>query len=825
MIIYKYLKIFLLIIFFGLTNSSFSQTQRDSILKIVEQESDSIKKVNLLLEQSKKYVQVNPSMAVYYAQKAYALSFILKNDLQKSQALYLMGKTYFIHNIYIKALNYFNQSITLKNRYFKAKQKDSTFLVNLASCYYNAANVYMQIGFLDSAISYNKRSLLINQLLNDEEWTAYSYFNLAKNYLQQGKYSNTGLYLDSSIILFKVRTDKKGLSYCWNSYGNLYRLQGNYPRALDYYLKSKAINEANKDLAGLATANNNIAIVHKFQGEYPDALSNFKSSMQIRRKLEDIPGLAESYNNIGSTFFQMSKKQKNYLDSALNYYAQCISYSKQINNVKLIATAYYNIGGIYLSKDELDSSFIYLNRAKDIVFSSGNMQTYAQCLTSLGDLKNKQHQYNQAINYLDKARKVALQINDRELIRDLFFLRSEAYSSKKEYKKAFLQLIDYQKMADSLKNEENTKKITRLNIRYEFEKKQKELEFLRKQSELKAEAELKHQKLLRNIFLMGFGFVAILAFVIFQNFRRKQHDNQILRQQKSEIEAQRDEIQRKSDLISDQNNVLEKQKTEIEVQRDEIQEKQRSIMDSINYASRIQRAILPNQSNLQSFFDDSFIYFKPRDVVSGDFYWYRQFDERLILVAADCTGHGVPAAIMSMLGVALLNQIIGGNNDIKAHDILTQLRKKVISTLHQHGNESETKDGMDMSLLIFDKQTRKIEYAGAHNPLYLLRDNEIIVYKADKMPIGISFRRNYDFSMHEIDYQKGDICYIFSDGYVDQFGGEKNSKFLAKRFRNLLLSINKLPLQEQQKSLDDNFLKWKGENEQVDDILVVGIQI
>jgi len=816
-------KIIYILILFLFSSTLFAQN--DSIIKLVSKEQDTLKKIDLLLVNSENKMQQNPSLAIFYAQNAMKLSVLSKNEIKKSKALYLIGKTYLLHNMYIKALNFFNKSIKIQVKYFDELKKDSSYLKNFASVYYNAANIYQQMGFLDSAISYNSKALILNNLVKDKEGSAYAYFSLANNYLQKGNYNTVGLYLDSASHLFSEIKVNKGLSYCWNSYGNLYRMQGNYPKALGFYLKSKQINEDTKDLRGLATANNNIAIVHKFQGDYKEALFNFKGSLKIRQKLQDTPGLAESYNNIAGTFFEMSKKQKAYLDSALNYYSTCISYSEQTNNRKLLAVAYYNIGGIYLSKNKADSSLIYLDKAKKIVYVGGNMRMYAQVLLTLGDLMNKNKDYNKASDFLSEALNVSKNINAKELIRDIYYLQSETSYSKKNFKKAFLQLIDYQKMSDSLKNEENTKKIARLSIRYEFEQKQKELEFQKKQSEIKAEAELKHQKMLRNIFLMGFGFVALLALVIFKNFKRKQRDNEILTQQKLEIEKQRDEIQHKSNLISNQNLELEKKKQEIEVQRDEIQEKNQSILDSINYASRIQRAILPNLQRLANFFDDSFILYRPRDIVSGDFYWSKEFEEKIILVGADCTGHGVPAAIMSMLGVALLNQIVGENREIKANEILTELRKKVISTLHQQGGDSETKDGMDMSLLIFDRQKKKIEFSGAHNPLYLLRNDEINIYKADKMPIGITFRRDKDFSLHEIDYQDGDICYIFSDGYVDQFGGPDNRKFLSKRFRKLLLEINKKPLDEQLEHLNQSFDNWKGSYEQIDDILVIGVKI
>jgi serine phosphatase RsbU (regulator of sigma subunit) len=514
----------------------------------------------------------------------------------------------------------------------------------------------------------------------------------------------------------------------------------------------------------------------------------------------------------------LSKDSLKYLDSAAFYYAKCIEYSELINSYSLLATATNNLGGVYLYKNELDSALLYFNRAKDLSLFTGNMQIYAQALMSTGDLYNRQKKYKEALTTLDEAKLIAQLSDAQELVRDIAFMQSQAYYSLGDYKKAFSLLVEYQNVADRLKNEENTKKITKLNLRYEFEQKQKELEFQKKQSDLKAQAELKQQKLIRNVFVLAFGFVVLLAIVLYKNFKRKKRDNQILQIQKHEIEKQRDEIQKKNGFITIQNEKLVEQ-------RDEIQSQKQSIIDSINYASRIQKAVLPPENGLVTFFDDSFIYYKPRDIVSGDFFWYRHTHNRFILVAADCTGHGVPAGFMSMLGVSLLNQIIGQNPNLHANEILNQLRAMVISSLHQEGTLVETKDGMDLSLLIFDKELKNMEFAAANNPLFLIRNKEILIYKADKMPIGVSFRREYDFALHNIDLQKGDKCYIFSDGYVDQFGGDRNGKFLVKRFRELLVEINYLDMSAQRERLHAEFLNWKGENEQVDDILIIGVSV
>ena len=814
----KIFKIYLLFSFLVLNISVVAQTKIDSIQGVLNNETDTLKQISLLLELNLEYRNINARVAVEMAEAAIVLSKSVNNRHFESKAYYDLAKTYFVQYAYSKALVYFGKSSMLKKELLSVSPKDTVFLAELALVYYNTGNVHNAIGIIDSALIYYKKGLETNKLFNNRIEIAWTFFSISGTYSHKGDYPNAGFYLDSAIIYFKELGDSKGLSNSWNSYGNLYREQGNYPIALQYYLQSKQINEENNDMHGLANANNNIANVYKFQGEYKEALKSYLSSLKIRFQINDIQGQTESYNNIGSVYFQLAETDSCYIDSALVFYDKCMKHSELTNNSNMKATATYNIGGIYLFKNEGDSAIAYFNRAKELSLMILNMPVYVQTLTSTGELYNRQKKYKEAVIILDEAKVMSQMIDAHEFVRDIAYLQSQSYFSLGDYKKAFEHLIEYQKVAGVLENKENTKKIDKLNLRYEFEKKQKELEFQKKQSDLKAQAELKQQKLIRNIFVLAFGFVVLLAVVLYKNFKRKKRDNQVLQKQKEEIEAQRDEIQDKNDHITIQNETLTEQ-------RDEIQLQKQAIVDSINYASRIQKAVLPPENGLNSIFSDSFIYFMPRDIVSGDFFWYHKTHDRFILVAADCTGHGVPAGFMSMLGVSLLNQIIGQDPDLHADEILNQLRKMVISSLHQQGTVVETKDGMDLSLLIFDKDYKNLEFAGANNPLYLLRNGEVVIYKADKMPIGISFRRINDFQLHSIELQKGDKCYVFSDGYVDQFGGPRNSKYLIKRFRNLLPTIVDKNMSEQREILHQNFLDWKGDGEQIDDILIIGISI
>jgi serine phosphatase RsbU (regulator of sigma subunit) len=277
-----------------------------------------------------------------------------------------------------------------------------------------------------------------------------------------------------------------------------------------------------------------------------------------------------------------------------------------------------------------------------------------------------------------------------------------------------------------------------------------------------------------------------------------------IRQQKEEIEAQRDEITQQRDQLSDKN---------------------KEINDSIFYAKNIQEAVLPVKEQFDKNLPEHFILFRPRDIVSGDFYWTKTIGDSVIFTAADCTGHGVPGAFMSMLGITYLNEIVHGKKKLQPNLILNELRTHVKTALKQESQQTTPKDGMDMALALLHKKTLVLEYAGAYNPLYLIRNGEVQRYKADRMPIGTQVKEKDSFTNHTIQLQHGDVIYLFSDGYVDQFGGPAGKKFGYKKFRQLLIDIHQKPASEQEAILEQNLEAWMANKSQVDDILVLGVKI
>jgi serine phosphatase RsbU (regulator of sigma subunit) len=279
----------------------------------------------------------------------------------------------------------------------------------------------------------------------------------------------------------------------------------------------------------------------------------------------------------------------------------------------------------------------------------------------------------------------------------------------------------------------------------------------------------------------------------------------------------------------------EKRMNELVLKNKQVSEKSKEISDSITYAQRIQEAVLPSMETISSLLPNNFILFKPRDIVSGDYYWITQVQNKTVVIVADCTGHGVPGAFMSMLGISLLNKLFVDKEELSAARVLNILREDVKKSLRQDknavkydkkGNSSQAvKDGMDMAIMIFDFKNKAMQFAGAYNPFYLVRNKELFQFKGDRMPVGVHVEEKASFTNHEIDIEKNDIIYAFSDGYVDQIDATGSKKFLTKNFKNLLLEINNLSMDDQKEVLNTKIEEWKGDHDQIDDILVMGIKI
>ncbi|MFH1321997.1 MAG: tetratricopeptide repeat protein [Bacteroidota bacterium] len=665
---------------------------------------------------------------------------------------------------------------------------------------------------LKKALEYCDQGLSLASRLEFSEGVARSLNNIGEVNRLKGNYKKAIDHHLQSLEIRRELGDKKEIANCLNNIGIVCYNQSKYEKAIDYYLQAIKISEETGDQRGIATRLNNIAGIYYYQGNYQKAMDYYRQSLEIRTELGDKRGITSCLLGIGNVYYS----QDNY-EKAVNYFFQSLKINKELGNKKGISKCLNNIAGFYNYQENYEKAIEYLLQSLAIDEELGNKHGIALILNNIGALFSKLGYYDKSREYSERSLMVAKEIGAKDEIKQAYANLAETYAGKEQFKKAYEYHQLYFEITDSLFNEESSRQITEMQTKYETEKKELQIENLNKEKELQA-VELKKNRIMMFAFAGGLALVLILAFVIFRSYRQSKKAKEI------------------------------------------IEEKNKDITDSIRYAQSIQQAILPKEAEIRKAIPDHFIYFQPRDIVSGDFYWFyavaspplEKPDEApaqkvmvspskkrgsggVFLVAADCTGHGVPGAFVSMIGNDLLNQIIIEKGVENPGEILTHLNNGIKSVFTREGAEQEAQDGMDMVLCVFDKDLKTLEFAGAKNPLLIIQNGELKQIKGDKYPIGGETERNYKFTNHQTDLQKGNMVYMFSDGYQDQFGGSKDlagtssygagKKFMIKRFKELLLTIQDKPMQEQKEILDKTIKDWKGNNEQVDDILVIGIRV
>jgi serine phosphatase RsbU (regulator of sigma subunit) len=515
----------------------------------------------------------------------------------------------------------------------------------------------------------------------------------------------------------------------------------------------------------------------------------------------------------------------------------------EIGDKRGIAESYNNLGQIYynISKDNLlsttktdtlvEKSLYYLNNSLRIYEEIGDKSGTSYVLVSLGQVCKIKGDFQKMQIYAERAYKISKELGFPDNITRAVGLLKEYAIIRKDYKQAFNYLNEEISFRDSIENEENYKQLQKQQARYEYEKKAaidsvdyankimvKDIEIEKVNQEKKARA------MQRNFLTVGLSLVLLLMFFIFRSYRQKKKANVILETKNQEILYKNIQISEKNEELHQLIEEVTTQKEEIEIQKEKIEIIHSDLAKSIDYAERIQRAILPDGSVMSANFSEYFVFFKPRDIVSGDFFWSTHLEGITIVASADCTGHGVPGAFMSMLGISFLREIVQKEYVTHPGVILRKLRKEIIRSMKQKGEVGEQKDGMDMALISVEHETGICMYAGANNPMYLIRNGVLTEYKPDKMPIAI-YEKMDNYTVHEIQIQPVDQLYLFSDGFPDQFGGPNGKKYLYKQFKDLLLKISSMSMYEQKTILESEFAKWKGNHEQVDDVVVVGLKI
>ncbi|CAG0996493.1 MAG: tetratricopeptide repeat protein [Bacteroidetes bacterium] len=693
------------------------------------------------------------------------------------------------------------------------KSKQDTIRVNIL----NEIGEITSRTDLNTKLKYTKEALGLAEKLGFANGIARACIGMSNYYAILGVTDSNEIYLlKAEKILLKIK-NKSGLAKVYGNIGALNYGLGNLEKSLSYFQKASSYFEQTNDKANLAKAHILIASILQGINNFKDAMIHLQSAEIINKELNNEIGLVETYLNIG-----IIHKKRLSLDTALTYYNKALVFAEKKDDKFYLAKLYNNIGNVYLEKNDFKTAISYYDKSIPLRHEMNDWSGLNITYSNLALIYSDMGKYDQAINLLKKCEEISLKEKDKRALMVTYKVFSETYSGKKDFKNAFEYFAKYSALRDTLFNDQSSKVITDLEKKYETEKKDQEIQLLNKnnllrESEIeKKNLDLKRRKTQNYALAGGFGFMIILSVLIFKSYKRKKKDNELITKQKDEVV---------------------KQKEIIEYQKNEVDEKNKEILDSIKYAKRLQEAILPPKRLVKEWLPNSFIIYKPKDIVAGDFYWMESYNETIYFAAADCTGHGVPGAMVSVICCNALNKSLIEENITEPAKILDRTRDLIIERFSR--SEEDMKDGMDISLCSIDWKKMELSWAGANNPVWIINPNRlgwpenVILFpdnksgaeiKANKQPIG-NYVNASGFTNHSIKLEPGDTIYIFTDGFQDQFGGEMGKKFKASNLKNLLSSIYLKNMDEQKNIISETFEDWKGNLEQIDDVCVIGVRV
>ena len=686
---------------------------------------------------------------------------------------------------------------------------------------------------LDTALIYAEKAMEVAELNGDNYLIAKSNLNIGILYNELGFQEKAISYFNVAEKFYEEKKSNKKLIGVYNKKGYAFEVSGDYKSAGEFYLKAYGIVEEIGTDVEKARTLNSLGSVYFAQKNYTGALEYWEKALKIVEKIDYKLGISVMLSNIGNVY--MEKKD---FETTADYYNRALKISEEISDSSKISIVLNNLGNLNLEKEDYTKALDYYSRALKIKQAMSDYNGVTSTLYNIATIYEKQKNLDLALKTINDALDIATEKDYKSLLVDLFEEQAYIYEKDKKYQKAIVSYYRYDSLRKEIYNEEIANAYSQNEKRYNYDKKEKENQIYRTKQKAKEEKQ-------RNFviaLIIGIIFLIIIAITILRGYRQKKQANELLEVQKTEILEKNEELSQLNEEIIQQRDEIEAQRNMVYTQKEELEEIHKEVTNSIRYAKRIQTSTLPKIEILKNVFADSFVLFRPKDVVSGDFYWFASVENHTIITVADCTGHGVPGAFMSMLGMSLLKEIVVKEYITEPSVILRKLRKEIINALQQKGISGEQKDGMDMALISYNHDTKAIKYAGANNPIYIVSSNEFVCetaeikiletetcksklyeIKPDKMPIAI-YEKMDRFTSHEFTLNEGDIVYMSSDGFPDQFGGPKGKKFKYKPFKELLLNDSKLPMDTQHDKLNNAIVDWMGDLEQIDDICIMGIK-
>ncbi len=618
-----------------------------------------------------------------------------------------------------------------------------------------------------------------------------AYISHKNNFMDAIKYSKAALELSEKLNYLKGKIES------YNSLGDAYWYHTDYIKSQDNYFKAYRLNDSIKDEIGIANSLYNIGWIICLQQKNYKEVGYLYRSLTTFEKLHDPDGITRLFNALGGFYSAklLSYNKKEDFDSALCYYNKALIYYKSINAPKINSAVFYgNIGDLMAQLGDYKSAKFYGEKYMVILKETDDSASYYLNMANLANYEMNLGDVDKAIRLNEQTLAFSMRNEVRNTLQIVYSGLNECYEKKGNLAKAYEYFKKSDALDDTLNKQLFSASLSDIKNSYEIEKQETSIKQLTQANEIQ---ELKAKQ--NNFILLGVGVVLLIIIVIAYLLYKQNREKNVANL-----------------LLKEQNAIISQKKQEID--------------HSIQYAKGIQTALLPDINEILKTYPESFVYYLPKDVVSGDFYWFHKLGDYFYCVAADCTGHGVPGALMSIVSMDKIIQAIFEKQLNQPKDILKFLNVEIKKALKQHHDEAKQRDGLDIALIRINTKTNNLDFASANRPLYLVNNGILSEYKADKVAIAGFTPDDYDFMQLSIQLTKGDCIYIASDGYADQFGGDPSSgsggkKFMTKNFKSLLQSASKKDMKTQETEVINSHIGWKGQYEQVDDILVIGIKI
>jgi serine phosphatase RsbU (regulator of sigma subunit)/Tfp pilus assembly protein PilF len=686
----------------------------------------------------------------------------------------------------IKAIQLSDEALT----YYTSK-KDTINCMNI----YNTMGVaYAIMGKYDSSEVFFMKKLDMSRKSKDKNSEASALSSLGNVYHSISQYKKSIECYDQAYEIFVEQKSESGMANVLGNIGNAYKAMGNYQEALTVYFKAMKLNEKlNKSTGPMLS---NIGNIFADMDDTRKAKIYFHKSIKVFKEEQNDYYVAWGYTNLASVYFDEGNIEK-----SEEYYLRAIAIHEAIGDREGIANAYHAMGNIDFSRKKMESAIINYDSAVKIYASIGLNFEYAKVHIDQGMLQMELGNKREATTFFKKAyENIDYFAYDYELA-ELYQVMAMASEWNGDYKNAFEFQRLHGEVRDSLFKTELAREIADKEAKYQNEKKQKEIQKLKHQKkldDLKAQEEKERTSMIMNFSFLGGFMLFLIVIILIRSNRMKYKSNRLLQEQNDEISHQKEIIQ----------------------------EKNKDITDSINYAQNIQQAILPDSVTAKNILGESFVLFLPRDIVSGDFYWmHRMENGEVFFAVADCTGHGVPGAFMSMMGNDMLNKIIIDHGISDTGKALTELNNEVKKALAKNISSDRMRDGMDITLCKLSSDRSKVHYSSAMRSVYHISGETMNEVKGDKSPIGGNTDFDFAFSSNEFNVKKGDCIFLSTDGFADQFGGSDGKKFMSKNLKDLFMKNKNETMDKQCSILTRNFKEWRSSFEQVDDVTVLGIRI